>query len=478
MNIKRMYKAILSLSLLGFVSVLLMIVYLLHMDETKDKAADTSIMLINQIENTIAQNKAEEKNLMEALKEDYTIRAQNISYILDSNPGDETDLAELVKIARLARVDEIHLFDETGTIYSGTMPQYYGYSMESGEQIRYFKTMLYNKTKTMCQDMVPNTAEGKMMMYAMCWNEKGTRLTQVGIEPHRLMQELKSNTIYELVQAIPSYRGISVIIADKTSGEILGSTLTNLTGKQLNSIGMDIAPDSADTINMLEGVIDGEKAYYSIHEYEEYYVAVVQQKSNFESDAYYVIKIVGTYILIIIILSALIINALFRRTKKERKNATTDVITGLLNRRGYEMAINTYEKKELPEDFVYVSIDLNGLKTVNDTLGHAAGDELIKAAAMCISEAFGRYGSAFRVGGDEFAAIIRADSRLLEQIKADFEEKTANWRGEFIKGVSASCGYVSVREFPDIALEEMIRLADERMYIAKEKYYTTHPKRR
>lgn len=477
MNIKRMQKVVISISLLGFVSMLMIIVYLLQIGETKTRAVNTSTMLINQIENTIAQNKAKEESLVAALKEDYTIRAQNISYILDSNPSDETNLAELTKIARLTKVDEIHLFDPTGTIYSGTIPKYYGYSMNSGEQMAFFKTMLYNKSKTMCQDMVPNTAEGKMMMYAMCWNEAGTRLTQVGIEPHRLMQELNSNTIYELVQAIPSYRGIRVIVANKGSGEILGSTLTELVGKQLNAIGIDIAPEIASRITMLEGIINGEKSYYSFQEYGEYYVVIIQQKSILEDDAYYVLKIVGTYILLVIVLSSLIINALFKRTKKERKNATTDVMTGLLNRRGYEMALNTYNDEGMPMDFVYVSIDLNGLKTVNDTLGHAAGDELIKAAAACIREAFGRYGKAFRVGGDEFAAIVHADSGLLEQIKADFEERTANWQGELINSVSASCGYVSISK-ADIALEEIIRLADERMYIAKQQYYTTHTKRR
>lgn len=164
MNIKRMQKVVISISLLGFVSMLMIIVYLLQIGETQTRAVNTSTMLINQIENTIAQNKAKEESLVAALKEDYTIRAQNISYILDSNPRDETDLAELAKIARLTKVDAIHLFDETGTIYSGTIPKYYGYSINSGEQISYFKPMLYNKNKTMCQDMVPNTAEGKMMI--------------------------------------------------------------------------------------------------------------------------------------------------------------------------------------------------------------------------------------------------------------------------------------------------------------------------
>ena len=53
-------------------------------------------------------------------------------------------------------------------------------------------------------------------------------------------------------------------------------------------------------------------------------------------------------------------------------------------------------------------MDVNGLKYANDTFGHQAGDELIKAAANAIKKAFGASGNCFRIGGDEFAVITHA----------------------------------------------------------------------
>ena len=73
-------------------------------------------------------------------------------------------LTILSRIAELMRIDEIHVFDESGTIFSGTVPRYYGYSFDSGEQMAYFKPMLDDKTLSMCQDVTPNTAESKSMM--------------------------------------------------------------------------------------------------------------------------------------------------------------------------------------------------------------------------------------------------------------------------------------------------------------------------
>lgn len=57
--------------------------------------------------------------------------------------------------------------------------------------MEYFKLMLEDKTLTMCQDVTPNTSEGKKIMYAITWDETGTRMIQVGIEPVRLLNEVK-----------------------------------------------------------------------------------------------------------------------------------------------------------------------------------------------------------------------------------------------------------------------------------------------
>lgn len=74
-----------------------------------------------------------------------------MSYIIDARPEVKYDTKELQKIAGLMSIDEIHLFNKIETVYGGTVPEYYGYSFNSGEQIEYFKPMLENKSLTMCQ---------------------------------------------------------------------------------------------------------------------------------------------------------------------------------------------------------------------------------------------------------------------------------------------------------------------------------------
>ncbi len=75
--------------------------------------------------------------------------------------------------------------------------------------------------------------------------------------------------------------------------------------------------------------------------------------------------------------------------------STTDAMTGCQNRRAYEDKMLELSTGKIGKDFVYISADINGLKVVNDTLGHAAGDELISGATSCLQKGFSPYGSLY-----------------------------------------------------------------------------------
>ncbi len=367
-----------------------------------------SEVLLDRVVNVIEKNEQDEKDMIASLKEDYIVRAKAVAYIINANPEAEKDVDELKKIAKLMAVDEIHLLDATGKIYSGTIPEYYGYSFDSGEQMEYFKPMLEDKTLTMCQDVTPNTSEGKKIMYAITWDETGTRMIQVGIEPVRLLNEVKQNEMSSVVTNMPVYEGIRIFVADKESGKIYGAT----------------------------------------------------DSSNAESNAI-ALLIVGIYLT----LAAVGIIYMYVKVNK----AKIDELTGCLNRRAYKDDLSGIS---LASEFVYAALDANGLKGVNDTLGHNAGDELIHGAAECMKQCFGSYGKVYRIGGDEFVSIIFVDESELKKIREDFDEVISHWSGAMVNKISISCGYVYSREKNWESFEEIASEADIRMYEAKEKYYS------
>lgn len=93
--------------------------------------------------------------------------------------------------------------------------------------------------------------------------------------------------------------------------------------------------------------------------------------------------------------------AAYKRLSRE------DRLTGLKNRRAFEELMLELQKKARDyENIALVFMDLNGLKKMNDTYGHHAGDELIINAAICIEQAFSKLGDCYRIGGDEFCVVI------------------------------------------------------------------------
>lgn len=173
-------------------------------------------------------------------------------------------------------------------------------------------------------------------------------------------------------------------------------------------------------------------------------------------------------VLAIMLLSIRIIAA---RTRALTSASIIDQPTQLLNRRAFEERKAELAMSPLDADFIYVTADLNGLKRVNDTLGHTAGDELIRGAASCLKQCFGKYGDIYRIGGDEFAGMLTLSEAQLKEAMTALEATSESWRGEQVEGLSLSCGYASSREFPSENLAELIRISDERMYAAKEEHY-------
>ncbi|GEM_PF-2004720 len=160
-----------------------------------------------------------------------------------------------------------------------------------------------------------------------------------------------------------------------------------------------------------------------------------------------------------------------KNVEKWIRKSNTDELTGFFNRHAYEDEVTALDEGRIKSSFVYVSMDVNSLKLVNDSLGHEAGDELLVGACECMRQCFGSYGKLYRTGGDEFAALIFADDSQLREIKKDFEEITENWSGKIVNELAISCGYVAHKEVPEMALRQMAVLADKRMYEAKTKYY-------
>lgn len=154
-----------------------------------------------------------------------------------------------------------------------------------------------------------------------------------------------------------------------------------------------------------------------------------------------------------------------RKAEIYKELAITDVMTGLYNRNAFdewEYNCSSYE------NVVLVTFDLNNLKKCNDTLGHEMGDKYIVDAAGLILQTFGKIAKCYRIGGDEFCAVIMEGNKVnvdgyLEELKA--LQDTYNASGTEIN-MQIACGYAAYSE-TDLNLEGTRSRADARMYTNK-----------
>lgn len=154
-----------------------------------------------------------------------------------------------------------------------------------------------------------------------------------------------------------------------------------------------------------------------------------------------------------------------------------DPMTGLYNRRGFYQRMEPVYSCCIAENkmLMVVSVDLNGLKQINDTYGHADGDIAISTVGKALSAvASSRYTCA-RFGGDEFVAAGQVESEEeAEQFCRDIAVFLDEFNGQSGKPykVSASTGYIIGVPNGQITLDEFIKAADEKMYEDKVRHHT------
>lgn len=154
-----------------------------------------------------------------------------------------------------------------------------------------------------------------------------------------------------------------------------------------------------------------------------------------------------------------------RRAQHAEDEAQRDALTGIANRRGFERFVEAEEARcrNYGHNACVVSIDVDGLKRINDTFGHNAGDDLLRRAATALMSAARGGDLVARTGGDEFAVIgVECDSVAAEVLARRLRNALGSAR------VSASLG-VAVRSLHG-SLQRAWTEADRVMYSEKKKH--------
>lgn len=145
-----------------------------------------------------------------------------------------------------------------------------------------------------------------------------------------------------------------------------------------------------------------------------------------------------------------------------RRDAETDILTGLYNRRGWLRVLAREQARceRYGSPCTLLLVDLDDLKAINDGKGHSAGDGLIRQAGLVLSETIRQPDVVARIGGDEFAILLTETSALSaaafrDRLRAALDDA----------GIAASVGWAERR--PGECLKETLQRADSAMYAEK-----------
>lgn len=147
----------------------------------------------------------------------------------------------------------------------------------------------------------------------------------------------------------------------------------------------------------------------------------------------------------------------------------TDPLTKCLNRKALEKAL--WRVVQAREPFVMSFLDLDNFKMVNDSLGHATGDKLLRRVCAKLSIRLRVEDKVYRLSGDEF--VVLSSGQIREEFAESLGERIRSAIDEAIQytcpnlPVSASVGVLVVKQFDDIGYEQLLARADQLMYEAK-----------
>ena len=166
------------------------------------------------------------------------------------------------------------------------------------------------------------------------------------------------------------------------------------------------------------------------------------------------------------------------------KIAFTDANTGLGNPAAFKNKFEELDRTKSNYSYIgLIQFDVNNLKVINDTLGHEAGDLLIKTAAEIIERSFGVIGKCYRVGGDEFVAITTynhaplACEDAINKFESYIDHFNNNPNKPFELRIAYGVAYYQNTTQQFQSLKEVHKLADQRMYNKKKELKARYAKK-
>ncbi|MDD7051250.1 MAG: methyl-accepting chemotaxis protein [Lachnospiraceae bacterium] len=273
----------------------------------------------------------------EIISEEILNKTRVFAWILNRQPSLAANSVELRRLSEALGVDEVHIIDGEGLIVGGTIQDYIGFDMASGEQSAEFLKILDDPTLEIVQEPQENTADGKLIQYSGVARQDAKGFVQLGMQPRRL-ETLLGKGYDELFQELNN-EGINCYVIDKESGTMLYHPDQGLIGK--DSTGSGYKQTAGSGRNSALSVPN----YYFQQEYGELLLGVSSPALEFWSTAIFPTVLISINVIVIVSVLMLVTRHLLTRYIL---NGFLNVVSSIekITEGNYDVRLNEFSSPE------------------------------------------------------------------------------------------------------------------------------------
>lgn len=258
--------ALIVMGLLSYLSQLWYSQYTLRM---------TAEVRIEDAKDRLQESKSEIAALTESLNEEYLVKARMFSQMISLEPSILDDASRLEDIQQQLGVDELHVTDADGVIRWGTVAGYLGYDFAGSEQTRPFMEILTNRNYELAQEATPNGAEGKLFQYIGVSRYDGPGIVQIGMEPVRLTNALRSSQPDAVLGGITVGQNGTMFAVDKANLTLAAYQDRDKIGSPASDVGLTEKALGMGENQIQRMRIDGRSYYVCTASFDEYYIGTL-----------------------------------------------------------------------------------------------------------------------------------------------------------------------------------------------------------
>ncbi len=415
----------------------------------KQNARNEAEKMFTQIDKVLQINQHDIDNMELRLSASLLKNCDAVAYVLDKDPTIRETVESCKELAKMLQIDEINIFDESGKIIQGSEPDYFGFTMDSGEQIGYFKPMLTDKKLRLVQDAIPNTAKNITMQYAAIWDLSESFIIEVGINQTTISDYRQKNELSYVFQMLTPSSGVGLTAIDVKTNRVLGSTFDDTSGHPAE----DLSYESVDQLinnKVLYTYYNGVHYYEITHKIDD--IVII-----YSIDYHTLYSSLVTNILLFFLVS-LIVSTLFTLIiiiyldKFVIKNIQT-INNNLkeISEGNNTKAIDVSNSKEFHDLSIHINDMLDSILASQDKLGFVINKTNLR---VCVYE----YNTLV-----DFVQFSSYGSNFLPLTTEELRELTSD-RYKFINYIN------NIKEHP-YSYEEKIYQVNEHIYVRIEEYH-------